>query len=912
MSNDDHAGTVDHGCRHDELAQKLVKRGGHAYDEDNDALLYQGRSASASSSGGPEKNIMTSPHRIQLPAPNGPSFGGKDHAQGSTHGSEEDQRGGTAGVLGEKTEKSGVVCVPPYPFFPDFLNWKQDGKELDSDDVKESLEEVGPEDEQPYLSRWFSDKSQASVIKDVSISSSSSKSSVSDTFIDSTSYPFDMSQGNFRRRRFSVEEEGPKLYRFVDRKGAFHQSHGHINFFKGAGKKTAKEIRKLYYHDWYHTFLNLRMKYQLLSFVVLSFSLWIFFALLFMLVAEECDLHQDGLFSFHDAFILSIVTLETIGYGIPESSDHPPYSMGECWQGAVILTAQALLMILKNAILLGVLFCRISQPQARAATIIFSDNALVQFNDAGEPFLVFRVADLCRHELIEGHIRCYCIKYEADLHHHDRNRTQSGLQVYPMRLNKPDDELDGMLLLTTPQTIVHRIDHSSPLSPYFKPLNLSATQNTNTAKEGKRGCRKVPTQTGGISLRDGDCDTGWRTNFMCQVCGDGFLSFGALERHLQYQIARGEHPHVEAKAPRVPGDVDLLTYWKKTGFEVVVIFEGIEPLTSSALQARHSYTSFSDILFECRFAPCMIVSRSTGRHIFNVAKFHRLIYDVPSTEDKGEINLCNLDSARRCRRRRQVGVDDDDERKKDDPSYEEEGKRMIINLKTPTFSEFDSSSVAGGGGSSVGGHSSVGPMSPIYMSRDALLLSKLSPMDAAAGRGSESGGKETSSPSRLNEWMQEPGYSSSGRDELSAAHSPSRVILNPPDGAMPSSIELRDNNKRIRAEGDDARGEHLTMARHSQSESPLPTRSSPRKILSPRTLADLKSINSAPNAARRPSSCSSKGSSRSRISAVRDWVARGFSSHYGLTLMGAEELSDDDEKVELSEISIDSFPSTFS
>ena len=52
---------------------------------------------------------------------------------------------------------------------------------------------------------------------------------------------------------------------------------------------------------------------------------------------------------------------------------------------------------------------------------------------------------------------------------HEKNgNATTYFQQFNMRLQKPDDELGGMLLLMLPSEIVHRIDAWSPLRPVLK------------------------------------------------------------------------------------------------------------------------------------------------------------------------------------------------------------------------------------------------------------------------------------------------------------------------------------------------------------------------------------------------------------------------------------------------------------
>jgi len=439
-----------------------------------------------------------------------------------------------------------------------------------------------------------------------------------------SSLPF---QESIRNKQFKIktddvkeEDEGAAAYRFLDRAAPFHQSHGHLNFFRGVSRETEMAIRRLYFTDWYHTFLNLRLRFQLLLFSCLYVSLWIVFAIFFYLVPNDhCAL---GISSFLDAYYLSIETLETIGYGVPNQY------FENCWEVAVILSVQAMVTTIFNALVIGVIFSRMSRPQSRASTVVFSSTALVQYNGDGAPHLVFRVADLRRHQLIEGHIRCYCVVHDnytqETIKASGPSFQRSGMQVYPMRLNQPDDSLGGMLLLTTPQFVIHRIDPWSPLSPYYKPMELRPFKRSKP-----RNNPNVPLQTnvaGGIPQRMSDNDTGNRVAFMCEVCGQEFATYQSLQKHIKFE--ENQHVGYDPKILHEPSEEELKSHWRGKRFEVFCICEGIEPFTSSTIQARHSYLTRSDIVFGHSFFPCVQV-QDDGLCLFDVTRFHKTMKAGP-------------------------------------------------------------------------------------------------------------------------------------------------------------------------------------------------------------------------------------------------------------------------------------------
>ena len=57
--------------------------------------------------------------------------------------------------------------------------------------------------------------------------------------------------------------------------------------------------------------------------------------------------------------------------------------------------------------------------------------------------------------------------------------------------------------------------------------------------------------------------------------------------------------------------------------EVLVLLEGIDPITSSTLQARHSYIA-KDIKMDHEFARC-VTRDAEGKAVIDFGKFHKVI-----------------------------------------------------------------------------------------------------------------------------------------------------------------------------------------------------------------------------------------------------------------------------------------------
>ncbi|KAL3145303.1 hypothetical protein ABBQ38_001566 [Trebouxia sp. C0009 RCD-2024] len=133
------------------------------------------------------------------------------------------------------------------------------------------------------------------------------------------------------------------------------------------------------------------------------------------------------------------------GYGVRYPTD--------CWLSAWILALQSIWAAILNAITLGIIFARISQPKQRARTIFISDSACIARRDGILKFM-FRVADIRKTQVIAPSVRAFLYTWGG-------RKTAEGEKV-PVRIEELDiGYIDGMLLL--PLVVEHSIDERSPL-----------------------------------------------------------------------------------------------------------------------------------------------------------------------------------------------------------------------------------------------------------------------------------------------------------------------------------------------------------------------------------------------------------------------------------------------------------------
>ncbi|EGD80687.1 hypothetical protein PTSG_01277 [Salpingoeca rosetta] len=391
-------------------------------------------------------------------------------------------------------------------------------------------------------------------------------------------------------RRLSSSTGGEaKAPRFLDRRGLFKQSRGSFNMRRIIPRAA---VASLHMRDWFHTLLtmsSLKIGLVLLVIYVSAVLLW---AGLYHLISEPCDLQ---LHTFEDAFMLSIETLTTIGYGVPS-----PYFNG-CLAGPFVVLSQSAAGLFIDALCIGLIFARISRGNRRSFTIVFSNNAIIR-QIGNNWYFLFQVCDLKKYALVEAHVRMYAIRHRtvssggravprssgpartiSSSSSPPLDPTHVWFQSHAMRLTHPNDELGGMLLLSLPDQVLHRIDAWSPLMP--------------TPHDGSEHDPSTSFQFPEPLMRVVDVENG------------------------------GREPKSK-RAPAVTTKEQIIEKFKRDNIEVLCLVEGIDAATSYTVQARHSYT-IDDVVFEQQFAPC-VQQDATGECVLDLSRFHDLL---PLCED---------------------------------------------------------------------------------------------------------------------------------------------------------------------------------------------------------------------------------------------------------------------------------------
>ncbi|KAL7878857.1 hypothetical protein AOLI_G00098310 [Acnodon oligacanthus] len=234
--------------------------------------------------------------------------------------------------------------------------------------------------------------------------------------------------------------------RYVQKDGKCNVHHGNV-------QETYR-----YLSDLFTTLVDLRWRFSFFIFTLVYVLNWLFFGLLWWLIAlirgDLLHMNEEGwtpcvenLNGFVSAFLFSIETETTIGYGYRVITE-------KCPEGIILLLVQAILGSIVNAMMVGCMFVKISQPKNRAETLMFSHKAVISVRD-NKLCLMFRVGDLRNSHIVEASIRAKLIRSE---------QTKEG-EFIPLNqtdINIGFDTGDDRLFLVSPLIISHEINEKSP------------------------------------------------------------------------------------------------------------------------------------------------------------------------------------------------------------------------------------------------------------------------------------------------------------------------------------------------------------------------------------------------------------------------------------------------------------------
>jgi len=263
----------------------------------------------------------------------------------------------------------------------------------------------------------------------------------------------------------SDEEEGPaknlkKKHKSMNKRKRVVMKDGFTNVtYKNISKK-----RRRYFSDLYTTLLDSSWTYCVLLFAASFYGSWLIFGILYYVIAYcHGDLDAgnlagnnsdwkpciENIYGFTSAFLYSLETQHTIGYGGRQITT-------KCPDAIILVSLQAVLGCIVQAFMVGLIFSKLSRPRNRSKTVIFSTHAVIMQRDK-RLCLVIRIGDLRDDNFILGmNVSVKILR---------RKITAEGELYHEMKMLKvePDVSKESCVFFVWPLDIVHVIDVESPL-----------------------------------------------------------------------------------------------------------------------------------------------------------------------------------------------------------------------------------------------------------------------------------------------------------------------------------------------------------------------------------------------------------------------------------------------------------------
>ncbi|ODM96819.1 Inward rectifier potassium channel irk-1 [Orchesella cincta] len=257
-----------------------------------------------------------------------------------------------------------------------------------------------------------------------------------------------------RKRRSTLAEIKSTIYQ--KNLGRAVSKEGTCNFVPTHVEKQGIK----YMTDIFTTLLEVKWRWTLFAFCCVYFGSWLFFSLNWYAILyyhgdtvnfgntnwEPCI---TGIQNFTSAFLFSVETQQTTGYGYYHLTE-------QCPPATIIFCIQSIAGCILEGWMVGLVFVKMSRAKKRSATIMFSKNAVISMRDGIKCFM-FRVADMRTNHLLQVHVRAQLVR---------RRITMEGevIDYHPEELEVGGDgEWKSNILMFWPTIVLHKITNSSPL-----------------------------------------------------------------------------------------------------------------------------------------------------------------------------------------------------------------------------------------------------------------------------------------------------------------------------------------------------------------------------------------------------------------------------------------------------------------
>lgn len=212
-----------------------------------------------------------------------------------------------------------------------------------------------------------------------------------------------------------------------------------------------------YLSDFFTTLVDIEWRWNIIIFLSGFIATWALFAAYYWLV---CQRHGDfmdvpkgwipcvvNITSFVSAFLFSVETQSTIGYGFRYVTD-------ECPMAYIGVLIQSIISAGLQVALAGLVVAKVRRSKKRSETIVFSRIACIMEEDLCLR-LIFRVADIRKSHIIGAHARGYLIRKSPFI-------TGKTIPIEYFQVDFKSEDGSNSLFLAWPTSVVHVIDENSP------------------------------------------------------------------------------------------------------------------------------------------------------------------------------------------------------------------------------------------------------------------------------------------------------------------------------------------------------------------------------------------------------------------------------------------------------------------
>ena len=232
-----------------------------------------------------------------------------------------------------------------------------------------------------------------------------------------------------------------------------------VSFMNQQGKLQIQKVNiprmhSLYISDSFTTLVELHWRYVILLFISSFLTSWLLFGSLWWAVYTYRLKHFnvtciEQINGWTSAFLFSLESQTTIGYGGRQITP-------DCPEATILLLVQCIVGLIIQSTMGGLVFTKLQQPYLSAATILFSNAAVIAPRN-GKLCLMFRIGNVRKSQLLRPNILVLLV---------EKGQRKVSRRTLRVTIDVKDTTQTKELYLFLPVIVYHVIDEKSPLYQY--------------------------------------------------------------------------------------------------------------------------------------------------------------------------------------------------------------------------------------------------------------------------------------------------------------------------------------------------------------------------------------------------------------------------------------------------------------